>query len=446
VPKAAPDTGKRAVVVGGGFAGVACAKELGKHGVDVTLVDRNNYHQFQPLLYQLATGMLGTSDIARPLRGIFRKQPNVEVKRADVSEIDTATKTVHTADGLTFAGDYLVLAMGAQPNFFHTPGADKYTFPLYSIDDSKRLRTRIFEVFEEADVDQSLIARGALDFVVVGGGATGVETAGALADLLNNVMPKRFHTLDVHAAKITLVDVGHTLLAPFSEHAHDYAAKVLQRRGVELRLGVAAKEIHKDRVVLGDGTEILTRTVVWAGGLIAPAIVRDAGLPTGRGGRVDVEPDLSVPGHAGVYAIGDIANIPGADGEALPQLGSVAVQAGTAAAASILASIDGKPAKPFNYHDKGIMAMVGNHAAIAEVGKHHHELHGPVAAAAWLGVHAWLMSGVRQRVEALVSWGWDNYSASRAASLIDGGDQARIDWGDEDDEDDEDDAATDPSA
>jgi NADH dehydrogenase len=430
--KKAP-TGKSAVVVGGGFAGVACAQELGKHGVEVTLVDRNNYHQFQPLLYQVATGMLGTSDIARPLRGIFRKEENVDVKRADVSEIDVATKTVHTTDGLAFSGDYLVLAMGAQPNFFHTPGADKYAFPLYSVDDAKRLRTRVFEVFEETDVEPSLIARGALNFVVIGGGATGVETSGALADLLNDVMPKRYHKLDVHAARITLVDVGLSLLAPFSEHAHDYAAKVLQRRGVELRLGVAAKEIHNNRVVLGDGTEILTRTPVWAGGLMAPAMVRDAGLPTGRGGRVDVEPDLSVPDLPAVYAIGDVANIPGADGEALPQLGSVAVQAGETAAANILANIAGKPAKPFNYHDKGIMAMVGNHAAIAEVGKHHHELHGPVAAAAWLGVHAWLMSGVRQRVEALVSWGWDNYSASRAASLIDSGDHARIDWGDEDD-------------
>ena len=333
-----------AVIVGGGFGGVACAKKLAEHGVSVTLLDKNNYHQFQPLLYQVATGMLGPADIARPLRAIFAKHKTVDVKQAEVAHVDVATRTVRTTDGLDFSADYLVLAMGSQPNFFNTAGAVEHTFPLYSLDDAERLRSRVFEVFEDADSRPELVERGALNFVIVGGGATGVETAGALADLVNDVMPERFHDLAIRAARVYIVDVGHALLAPFSDEAHAYAAKVLQKKGVELRMGCSAKEILEDRVVLSDGTEILTHTVVWAGGLQAPQLASVCQLPQGRGGRFEVERDLSIEGVPGVYAIGDVANIPGADGHALPQLGSVALQAGTAAAHSILADVEGQAA------------------------------------------------------------------------------------------------------
>jgi NADH dehydrogenase len=421
-----------ALIVGGGFGGVACAKKLAEHGVSVTLLDKNNYHQFQPLLYQVATGMLGPADIARPLRAIFAKHKTVDVKQAEVAHVDVATRTVRTTEGTVFSADYLVLAMGSQPNFFNTAGAVEHTFPLYSLDDAERLRSRVFEVFEDADSRPELVERGALNFVIVGGGATGVETAGALADLVNEVMPERFHDLAVRAARVYVVDVGNFLLAPFSDDAHEYAAKALQKKGVELRMGCSAKEIRDDRVVLSDGTEILTHTVVWAGGLQAPELASVCQLRQGRGGRFQVERDLSIEGVPGVFAIGDVANIPGADGHALPQLGSVALQAGTAAAHSILADVDGQAPPAFHYHDKGIMAMIGRGAAVAEVGKHHHELHGPVAFAAWLGVHAWLLSGVRERVDAFISWGWDNLGHARAASVIDRPDAARIDWGTED--------------
>ena len=425
-----------ALVVGAGFAGVACAKELGKHGVTVTLIDQNNYHQFQPLLYQVATGMLGTTDVARPLRGIFRGEDAVDVKQCTVAEIDPEARSVTTDEGLRFTADYLVLAIGARPNFFHTPGADKYTFPLYSVEDAKRLRTRVFEVFEDADLRPELVAQGALNFVVVGGGATGVETAGALSDLVNDIMPKRFHDLQVAAARVHLIDHGHALLAAFSDTAHEYAMKVLQRRGVQIRLGVAVNEVRDDRVVLSDGSEILTRVAIWACGLATPALSGLGRLPRGPGGRVDVGPDLSVDGFPAVYAAGDIANIPGPGGDTLPQLGSVAQQAGRAAATSILADLAGKPAPPFKYHDKGIMAMIGRHAAIAEVGPHRHELHGFVAFASWLGVHALLLSGMHQRIDAFMSWAWDNHSATRAASLISNSDAPRIDWSQDDDGDD----------
>jgi NADH dehydrogenase len=419
------------VIVGGGFAGVGCAKKLADHDIPVTLLDRHNYQQFQPLLYQVATAELATTDVARPLRAIFAKDKSVTMRQLDVTSIDPETRTVTTSDGQTFTGDYLVIAAGTQPNFFHTPGADKFAFPLYSVQDATKLRTQVFEVFEEAADNPARIDQGALNFVIVGGGPTGVETAGALADLVNQVMPKRFHTLPVDRAQIYLVDLGHVVLRAFSEKAHAYAAERLQRNGVKLLLGVGVKEVRKGKVILTDDTEILTRTVIWGGGIQASPIAANAGLPTGRGGRLASEPDLTVEGHERVYVIGDIAAIPDPDGNDLPQLGSVALQSGHWAAENILADIDGKPRKPFHYKDKGIMAMIGDGAAIAEMGKGHHELHGHVAFAAWLGVHAWLMSGVRTRVDAFVAWASDFVGASRASSIIVDTDKARIDWGDE---------------
>jgi NADH dehydrogenase len=419
------------LIVGGGFAGVGCAKALAKHDVDTILIDRNNYHQFQPLLYQVATDQLAPADIARPLRGIFARHESIDVKLADVVGIDAGPRTVTTADGLEYQGDHLVLAAGSRPNFFRTPGADTNAFPLYSLDDAERLRSRVIQVAEDADRDPDVVDQGALNFVVIGAGATGVETAGALADLVNETVPRAFRDIPPGAAQVHLVDPGHVVLAPFSEHVHEYAAKTLSRKGVRLDLGLSVKEVREDRVVLSDGSTILTRTAVWAGGLQESPLAGLAGLPQGRGGRVEVEPDLTVADVPGVYVLGDMANVPGHDGEALPQLGSVALQNGTWAAANILADIAGSPRKPFRYHDKGIMAMIGRNAAVAEVGGRHHELHGAVAFAAWLGVHAWLMTGVRERVDAFVSWGWDYFSGNRSGALIDRSDAARIDWSDD---------------
>jgi NADH dehydrogenase len=421
-----------AVIVGGGFAGVGCAKQLAKHGVRVTLLDRHNYHQFQPLLYQVATAELATSDIARPLRSIFRKDEGVAVKQLAVTAVEPATRTVTTADGQTFTGDFLVLAAGSRPNFFHVPGAAQHTFPLYTLDDARALRTRLFEVFEAADTDPSRIDEGALNIVIVGAGPTGVETAGAVADLVNQVMPARFHDLDVKRTRIYLIDHGPVVLGAFSDRAHAYAATKLQHNGVTLRLGTGVEEVRADGVTLSDGSEIRTRTVVWAGGIQASELIAATGLPQGRGGRVTVAADLTVEGFPRIYAIGDVANIPDHDGHDLPQLGSVALQAGRWAADNIRADLDGSARRPFHYKDKGIMAMIGDGAAVAEMGAHHHELHGHIAFAAWLGIHAWLMSGVRQRVDAFVSWGWDFLGASRSSSIIDDPDSARIDWGEED--------------
>ena len=284
---------------------------------------------------------------------------------------------------------------------------------------------RVLDAFEEAERDPSTIEAGGLTFVVVGAGATGTEVSGALADLIRDVMPSRFHDLALNQAKVIIVDAGNAVLGPFSPKAHDYASKVLTERGVEIRLGTKVAEIAEDHVVLSDGDSIATRCVIWGGGIEAAPLAHAVGLKQGRGGRIDVREDLTVEDHPRVFVVGDLANIPGPDGRAFPQLGSVALQAGHRAAENILLDVDGKPMQPFAYHDKGIMAMIGHNAAIAEMGEHRHELHGAVGYAAWLGVHAYLMGITRQRRDAFVDWAWDEFGKSR---VLDTSDEARLHW------------------
>lgn len=427
------DGTKHVVIVGGGFAGVATAKGLaGKQGVRVTLVDKNGYHQFQPLLYQVATAELTPQDIAFDLEAIFSDDANVEVRKGDGVSADPEARTITLADDSTIEGDVLVLAAGSQPNFFHTPGAEEFSFPLYSLDDAKRVRSRMLQLFQDASKKPELVEEGALNFVVVGAGATGVESAGALAELARNVMPHVYEHLAIAGARVILVDLGHAVLAPFSDEAHTYAAKQLQRRGVEIKLGVSAKEIAADHVTLSDGSTIKTHLTLWGGGLMAAPIGARSGVSQGRGGRIDVQPDLTVGGFPEVYALGDFANVPGSDGDALPQLGSVAQQSGSWAADNILAGIEGKPRRPFHYHDKGIMAMIGRKAAVAEVGEHRHELHGRIAFAAWLGVHAQLLANAGAEVKAFLAWADEFYVRPhhRSAELLDPAniDSPRIDW------------------
>ena len=416
------------VVVGGGFAGVACTKLLARHDVDVALVDKNDYHQFQPLLYQLATAQIAMADVAHPLRGLFVRHPSARVLTGEVTAVDPEARSVQVAEGPTLSAEHLVLAAGARPEFFGTPGAEEHAFPLYSVDDAERLRSRIISGLDAVDRDPSLVDRGGLTIVIVGGGPTGVEMAGALAETLRDVVPVAYRELPIDRRRVVLVDHGEALLKPFSERAHRYAAERLAADGVELQLGVGVTEVTAGHVTLSDGARIDTRLCIWAGGERAAGIVADSGLPTGRGGRVDVQPDLSVSGFPGVWAVGDAANVPGEDGHALPQLGSVAQQSGRWVARNVLADLRGEPRTPFDYHDKGIMAMVGRNAAVAELGAARHEIDGPMAFAAWLGVHAGLLEGPRQKVAALMSWGWDYASRRRPQALVDRPDAAVIDW------------------
>jgi NADH dehydrogenase len=251
--------------------------------------------------------------------------------------------------------------------------------------------------------------------------------------MIHRVLPSRFHDLALDHARVIMVDHGDAVLGPFSPKAHDYASKILKKDGVEIRLGTSVTEVTADHVVVSGGDVIRTHCVIWAGGIKAAPLAGQTGLQQGRGGRLDVLSDLTVAGHEGIYAVGDIANTPGPDGKPYPQLGSVALQAGAWAGKNILADIAGDDRTPFDYHDKGIMAMIGRNAAVAEMGAHRHELHGAVAFAAWLGIHAWLMSGVRQRVDAFVDWAWDYFGRTKESEALDSSDTARIDWGEDDD-------------
>jgi NADH dehydrogenase len=418
----------RVVIIGGGFAGIACARHLAADkDIAVTLVDRNDYHQFQPLLYQVATSMLVPRDIAYPIRKIAAEFQDFEAKRGDVTSIDPVAKTASTDTGETYQGDYLVLAAGSQPNFFGTPGAE-HVFPLYSLDDAERLSTRIVQAFEEADRDPARLEDGAIHFVIVGGGPTGVEVAGALSEMINTTMVHEFPAL-APRAKVTLVDHGRALLAMFADKGHDYAARILQKDGVELRFGTGVTEIGPGHAALSDGSTLRTRCVIWGGGLKASPIAATSGLPQGKGGRIDVNPDFTVPGFAGVLVIGDIANIPNKDAW-YPQLGSVALQSGGAAAKTIQSLIKGTTPKPFSYLDKGTMAMIGRGAAVAQVKGI--ELHGKLAFTAWLGVHAALMTGGSNRVDAFKSWAVDYFGKERAPEPLDRSGTPRMQWEDDD--------------
>jgi NADH dehydrogenase len=362
---------------------------------------------------------------------VFANEDNVDVKLADIVEIDPVSRIVTARNGDTWAADALVLAAGSQPNFFGTSGAPEHSFPLYSLDDATKLRSRVLGLLEYVDRRPELVDRGGLNFVIVGGGPTGVEVAGAIGDMISITVPAEYNAIEAGMAAVHLVDHGDALLKPFSDSAHGYVSKVLGEKGVQIHLGTGVTEVGTGHASLSDGSIIPTRCVVWGGGIEAAALAAGCGTPQGKGGRFDVDVDLTLAGRENVYAIGDVANIPSPDGP-LPQLGSVALQSGQWAADNILADFAGKPRKPFAYHDKGIMAMIGRGAAIAEVGKRHHEIHGELAHMAWLGVHASLMTGTKAKIEAFVDWAWDGFSKTGGPHVLDRGDAAIIDWDDDD--------------
>jgi NADH:ubiquinone reductase (H+-translocating) len=420
VSRSGASTMKHVVVVGGGFAGLHCALDLASHSeVKVTLLDKNNYQQFQPLLYQVASGLLAPSNAAFPLRGVVHRAANIDVKMAEVVSADLAARAVRTSDGQTYQGDFLVLAAGAEVNFFNTPGTKEYVLPLYSLRDAEVIQSRLLEALEAADREPSSADKGGLTAVVVGAGPTGTEMAGALADALQRMDKGLYKNIDSSKAKVYLVDIVNHVLGTFSPTSQAYAAQKLTESGVVLRLGTAVKEVTATHVHLADGSQIPARIVIWAGGLKASALAGHLGVAQGRGGRLDVEPDFTVKGFPEVLALGDFANIAGKDGKPLPQLASVAQQAGRYCAAHILGQIEGKPLKPFEYFDKGIMAMVGRNAAVAEVGEHRHELTGPIAFAAWLGVHVALLTTWRAKIGSVIDWAWDYFSHGGSEQILD---------------------------
>jgi NADH dehydrogenase len=323
---------------------------------------------------------------------------------------------IQLSDGKDVSYDYLVLAGGATVNYFNTPGAAEHAFPLYTLMNAVKLRSRILERFEAADRDPTLIEDGALNFVIVGAGPTGVETAGALSDLFYNLLPRDYHQLATEKARVIIVEMGKEVLAPFKDNLRSYAKEELERRRVEVRLGEAVAEVGPTFVRLKSGEEIQAHTLIWAAGVRANPLADLLGLPQGRGGRVKLNPDLSVPDHPEIFVVGDMGEV-ASDGEVLPQLGSVAMQSGEHVGRQIARRLAGEPGQPFKYWDKGFMATIGRGAAVVEL-PNKLTLHGPLAYFAWLGVHLALLSGMRNRIETLWNWGWSALTHDRAARII----------------------------
>lgn len=413
----------RVVIVGAGFAGLAAGRALIGEPVEVTIVDQRNFHTFQPMLYEVATAGLDPGDVAYPIRVIFGKAPNVTFRLARATDVDWTDRVVllDGADPLPF--DSVILASGATTQFFGIAGAAEFSFPLYTLNDARALRDHVLRRFEEADAQPSRAAAGPLTFVVVGGGPTGVEVAGALAELLDVAVRHDGFSFDRSTGRIILVDGVDRLLGPFEPSAAAYAAETLRGRGIELRLGHRVQRVTGTCVELDDGTEIPTETVVWAGGVtVRETVASRLDLATVANGRIQVEADLSVPGQPDAYAVGDAAAVrrdPGDDpgGALCPQVAQVAIQSGAHAARQILRRLASRPTEPFHYHDKGIMATIGRRAAITQF-PGGTIIRGTLGWLAWLGLHLVYLIGFRNKIVVLINWSWRYLSWSSGPRVI----------------------------
>jgi NADH:ubiquinone reductase (H+-translocating) len=407
------------VIVGAGFAGLAVARSLDRHPVEVTLIDRNNFTTFQPLLYQVATAGLNAADVAHPVRGLFHRQRNLRVLMGEVTGVDWERRQALLEQHQPVPFDHLVLAVGAVATWFGVPGAAEHAVPLYTLEDAAEVRNHVVSRFEAADADPSLVDRGELNFVVVGGGPTGVEMAGALAELFAVVFKRDYPNLGVGRARVVLVETRDRLLAPFHPASQRAALDALRGRQVEVRLEETVDEVTPDHVRFTSGEVLPARTVIWAAGVRANPVARAMGLPTTASGRVEVAADLSVPAHDGVWAVGDVAapRAKRGSGGVLPQLAPVALQSGAHVARQIGRLAEGKPTQPFRFHDKGTMATIGRRAAIAEL-PGHIRLHGTLAWLAWLGLHILYLAGVRNRASVLLNWAWGYFTWDRGPRII----------------------------
>ena len=415
-PDGTPTDRPHVLVLGGGFGGIGAARKLKGADVDVTLVDKHDYHTFQPLLYQVATDLLETSACGHPLRALFHEQPHVAVREATVTGIDLARREVQFAEVAPVTYDYLVLGVGAEVTFFDVEGAE-HAFPMYTLADAVRLREHILTRWEAADRDPALVDDGATTVVVVGGGPTGVESAGALAELYRSNFAQDYPDIDQHQARIVLVEAGPALMPMFRSDIRSYTRKALEERGVEVLLGEVVASVEPTRVTLASGTSIPAHTLVWGAGLRASPLGESLGLELQHGNRVPVEPDLSVAGHPEVFAVGDIAWITDTKTkEVLPQLGSVALQAGEHAGENIALLVAGKDTEPFVYHDKGTMATIGRGTAVVQT-RGGHTLKGKSASLAWGAVHLALLSTGEDRAKAVVDWTWAGFTHERAGRI-----------------------------
>ncbi len=412
----------RVVIIGAGFGGLNAAKALKRAPVDVLLIDRNNYHTFQPLLYQVATAGLAAGDVAHQVRGVFHGQKNVRFRQGTVVDIDKMAQEVVLADGERLGYDFLVAAPGAVYNDFGIPGVREHAFALKSLERSISLRNHILRQFESAAADPTLVSKGALTFVIVGAGPTGVETAGALVELFERALPADYPELDLRLARVVLLEAAGAVLAPFGERSQRYAERVLRQRGVDVRLASPVTEARADAVVLGSGELIPTRTIIWSAGVRTSTLAEKLDTELLRGWRVKVEPDLSLPGHPNIFAIGDLSGAgPSAEtGQLWPQLAQVAIQGGKHVGQTIERRLQGRPGKPFVYNDLGSMAIIGRNAGIAELSDKfgNMKLRGFIGWLGWLFLHLIYLPGFRNRASALFSWAYNYLTYDRHARLI----------------------------
>lgn len=403
------------VIVGAGFGGLWAVRALSGAPVDVLLVDRNNYHAFLPLLYQVAAAELEPEDIAYPVRSILRTLRHARFTLADVKEIDLAGRVVKAASG-PIPYDFLVLATGSVSHFFGVPGAGQHAFPLKTMEHGIALRNHILGCFERAAREPSAERRQrGLASVIVGGGPTGVEFAGALAELIRGPLVKDYPSLDFREVRVVLLEARESLLPGLPDRLCTYTQERLRRMGVEVRVRAAVSEVKSQTVHLKDGTIVPTETVVWTAGVRGDPSAQAWGLPTARDGRVTVLPTLQVPGFPEVYVIGDLAYYE-ADGRPLPMIAPLAIQQGAVAARNIVRQVAGSDPLPFHYRDTGTMVTIGRNAAVACLGRR--GFSGFPAWVLWLSVHIFNLIGFRNRLLVLINWAWDYFFYERAVRLI----------------------------
>lgn len=404
------------VIIGGGFAGLAAARRLRTVPCEVTVVDRHNHHVFQPLLYQVATAGLSPGDIASPIRWILRKQARLRVLLANVDRIEPSANQLVLDRGERLPYDYLIVAAGATHSYF---GHDEWSGVapgLKTLDDALALRRRLLLAFEDAERETDLARqRLLLTFVLIGGGPTGVELAGALAEIARQALKEEFDAVDPASARILLVEAGPSILPAFPENLRASARRALQRLGVEVREGCAVTDVEPGAVRIGD-ERIEAHTIVWAAGVAAESISRDLSQELDRAGRVIVNPDLSVPGHPAVFVAGDLASFSHQTGHPLPGVAQVAKQEGAHAAANIGRLIAGQPTRPFHYYDPGNMATIGRNAAIADFG--FLRVSGYLGWLLWLFVHILFLIGFRNRVSVMLQWAAAYLTYQRSVRLI----------------------------
>jgi NADH:ubiquinone reductase (H+-translocating) len=419
-----PD-GATVVVVGAGFGGLSSLKPLAKGGLNVTLVDHNIYSTFQPLLYQVATAGLNPGDVAYPARGVTRKH-GVRFRRGELASIDTKARQVELADGGHLGYDYLIIGTGVTASYFGIEGAQKNSLALYTRKDAIKLRDHLFAGLEDLSAAEADgIAHDDVVITIVGGGATGVEVAGTLAELRNIALAASYPEIDKNRVKIRLVELGDYLLAPFSPSLRDYAYRQLIKRGVDVHLKTQIREVTPDSVIVNDGTSLRSDVTVWAAGVAAPPAVAHWGLPQGKSGRIVVGTDLRVKGEDRIFAVGDIAFV---EDDPVAELAQPAIQMGRFAAQQIRRLVAGEATTTFHYHDKGTMATIGRRSAVVQL-NHGIKFAGTLGWLSWLGLHIVLLLGGRNRVSALLNLSWRYLTWSHGGGIIVGDDPPQGDDG-----------------